>query len=611
MHHTKQATRAGKLLVAIRQIAGWRGNRSKTETEKTMNQSNGARTANGVIEEAKEDRARRGAAERERRRGGLARLGQGLLGAGLGMALVLGAASCHKSAQAGSQSAVDQNSGDPADANMAGGGNSPGQPAQVLGQSAQEQNQQQGEDYSQQPAPIVRQDPGGGQQSYDNGGDNGQLSDQQAADDYANDLTDAQASNPPPPLPEYDQPPAPDPNYLWTPGYWAWGPEGYYWVPGCWVDAPYEGALWTPGYWGFYGGFYRFHHGYWGLHIGYYGGVDYGYGYVGHGYYGGYWNGGNFFYNTTINRVDANRIRNVYVHPVMINNVAISGRISNRVSYNGGRGGIVARPLPAENRVLQERRISPMASQVQVQHEAAGNRQQLFSQNKGRPAAAVAARPIAKDRTLPAALPRVAAPAAQPGNRGAARPGQQQSPGQQIRPQGGQQGRNAPVTPESRPGQQNGAQPQSQQRQAQPQSQQRQAQPQSQQRQTQPQSQQRQAQPQSQQRQAQPQSQMRQAQPQPQARQAQPQARQAQPQARQAQPQARQAQPQARQAQPQARQAQPQARQAQPQARQAQPQARQAQPQARQAQPQARQAQPQARPAPAARPQPQAEQKPR
>ena len=541
-----------------------------------MNQSNGARTANGVIEEAKEDRARRGAAERERRRGGLARLGQGLLGAGLGMALVLGAASCHKSAQAGSQSAVDQNSGDPADANMAGGGNSPGQPAQVLGQSAQEQNQQQGEDYSQQPAPIVRQDPGGGQQSYDNGGDNGQLSDQQAADDYANDLTDAQASNPPPPLPEYDQPPAPDPNYLWTPGYWAWGPEGYYWVPGCWVDAPYEGALWTPGYWGFYGGFYRFHHGYWGLHIGYYGGVDYGYGYVGHGYYGGYWNGGNFFYNTTITRVNGNAIHNVYVHPVRINNVVISGRIGNRVSFNGGRGGVVASPLPAETRVLQEKRIPPMATQVQAQHAAAGNRQQLFSQNKGQPAAAVAARPIAKDRVLPAALPPRAMPAAQPrpegsagqpGVGGNARLGAMQTPAQGARPQAGQ------------------ARPQSQMRQGQPQAQPqtRQAQPQPQARPGQAQPQARQAQPQPEARQAQPQSQARQAQPQPQARQAQP---QPQPQARQAQPQ-----PQARQAQPQ-----PQARPAAPE-----PQARPQQQAAPRPQPQAA---PRPQPAPAARPQP-------
>ena len=327
-------------------------------------------------------------------------MGRSLLGVGLGLAMVFGIPGCHKSAQAGAQSSVDQNGGDPANANMAGAG----QPAQVLGESAQEQNQQQGEDTSQQPAPIVRQAPDSGQQNYDNGsadngsGDNGQISDQQAADLYANDLTDAQASQPPPPLPDYDQPPAPAPDYLWTPGYWAWGPMGYYWVPGCWVDAPYEGALWTPGYWGFYGGFYRFHHGYWGLHIGFYGGVDYGFGYVGHGYYGGYWNGGHFFYNTTITRVNVNVVRNVYVHPVMVNNVVITGRIGNRVSFNGGSGGIQARPLPAEVHVLQEKRIPPMISQVQVQHDAAQNRQQLYSQNKGRPAVAVAARPVAAGR---------------------------------------------------------------------------------------------------------------------------------------------------------------------------------------------------------------------
>ena len=293
-----------------------------------MNQSSRARTEDSVIEEAKAGEARTGPAEREWRRDGLARIGRGLLGAGLGIALALSIPGCHKTAQAaGSQSAVDQNSGDPADANMAQAGDGSGQPAQALDARAQEQNQQQGEDYSQQPpAPIVRQDPGAGQQSYDNGGDNGQVSDQQAGDDYANDLTDGQASDPPPPLPEYDQPPAPYPDYLWTPGYWAWGPFGYYWGPGCWVEAPYEGALWTPGYWGFFGGFYRFHHGYWGLHIGFYGGVDYGYGYVGHGYYGGYWNGGHFFYNTTITRVNVTVIRNVYVHPVRINNVVITGR---------------------------------------------------------------------------------------------------------------------------------------------------------------------------------------------------------------------------------------------------------------------------------------------
>ena len=32
------------------------------------------------------------------------------------------------------------------------------------------------------------------------------------------------AAQPPPPLPDYDQPPAPGDGYLWTPGYWAWVP---------------------------------------------------------------------------------------------------------------------------------------------------------------------------------------------------------------------------------------------------------------------------------------------------------------------------------------------------------------------------------------------------
>ena len=37
----------------------------------------------------------------------------------------------------------------------------------------------------------------------------------------------------PPALPIYVQPPCPQPNYIWAPGYWAWNGIGdYYWVPG-------------------------------------------------------------------------------------------------------------------------------------------------------------------------------------------------------------------------------------------------------------------------------------------------------------------------------------------------------------------------------------------
>ena len=98
----------------------------------------------------------------------------------------------------------------------------------------------------------------------------------------------------PPVMPVYVQPPCPQPGLMWTPGYWAYGPEGYYWVPGAWVPAPYSGALWTPGYWGFAGGLYVWHTGYWGPHVGFYGGINYGFGYFGFGFAGGEWRGGIF-----------------------------------------------------------------------------------------------------------------------------------------------------------------------------------------------------------------------------------------------------------------------------------------------------------------------------
>ena len=55
----------------------------------------------------------------------------------------------------------------------------------------------------------------------------------------------------PPPLPVYQQPQLVNPNYIWTPGYWAYGSSGYYWVAGSWEQPPQAGLLWTPGYWGY------------------------------------------------------------------------------------------------------------------------------------------------------------------------------------------------------------------------------------------------------------------------------------------------------------------------------------------------------------------------
>jgi hypothetical protein len=61
--------------------------------------------------------------------------------------------------------------------------------------------------------------------------------------------------------------------------------------------------LWTPPYWGWDGGVYIFHAGYWGATVGFYGGIAYGCGYTGAGYDGGYWRGGSFFYNRSVNNI--------------------------------------------------------------------------------------------------------------------------------------------------------------------------------------------------------------------------------------------------------------------------------------------------------------------
>jgi hypothetical protein len=199
-----------------------------------------------------------------------------------------------------------------------------------------------------------------------------------------------EAAQPPPPLPDYDQPACPDPNYIWTPGYWAWGSAGYYWAPGVWVAAPYVGALWTPGYWGFNGRAYRWHAGYWGPHIGFYGGVNYGFGYVGVGFLGGYWRNNSFMYNRAVTNVNSYTVTNVYSRTV-VNNVIIN---NTRVSYNGGSGGVRYQPSPAELAASREAHVRALPEQVQVVRAAAAKRAQFASVNRGRPQMVATAKPV-------------------------------------------------------------------------------------------------------------------------------------------------------------------------------------------------------------------------
>jgi len=195
-----------------------------------------------------------------------------------------------------------------------------------------------------------------------------------------------QASEPPPPLPEYSQPPIPAPGYYWTPGYWAWNNYDYYWVPGVWVEPPQPGLLWTPGFWAFVGGVYAFTPGYWGPHVGFYGGINYGFGYTGTGYQGGRWDNGRFYYNTTVNNIGGARITNIYGQPI-VNNTTV-----NRTSFNGGAGGVVAKPTTEQ--LLAEREPHVRATTLQAdQARAAGMRsEQFLSTNRGKPAIAATAR---------------------------------------------------------------------------------------------------------------------------------------------------------------------------------------------------------------------------
>ena len=167
---------------------------------------------------------------------------------------------------------------------------------------------------------------------------------------------EVQATEAPPPLPDYQQPPCPEDGYLWTPGYWAFSTGGYYWIPGTWVAPPMVGVLWTPGYWGFVGGV---------------------------------WAGGHFSYNTAVVNVNTTVIHNTYVNRTVINNTTI-----NRTSFNGP-GGVAAQATPAERAAAAEPHTPPTAAQSQHVHEALRNPQLSAKANGGHPAIAATARPAA------------------------------------------------------------------------------------------------------------------------------------------------------------------------------------------------------------------------
>jgi len=82
--------------------------------------------------------------------------------------------------------------------------------------------------------------------------------------------------------------------------------------------------------------------------------------------------------------VNMNEIHNVY-NTTVINH-------ENHLSYNGGNGGINARPRPEDETAARERHIPPLATQTQHAQAARANPQQRASSNMGKPGVAATPR---------------------------------------------------------------------------------------------------------------------------------------------------------------------------------------------------------------------------
>jgi hypothetical protein len=197
----------------------------------------------------------------------------------------------------------------------------------------------------------------------------------------------------PPALPVYEQPICPGDGYLWTPGYWAYDDSvsDYYWVDGAWVMAPEDGL----------------NDGYWGSEVGFYGGINYGFGYFGEGYGGGRWDGGHFFYNRSVNNVDITRNRNVY-------NTTIENHNENRVSFNGGSGGIAVHATSQQQAVARQRHLPPVAAQTEHMQTARANPELRATVNHGKPSAGAATLQVGYNDHQMAAPQRAAEPAKSP-----------------------------------------------------------------------------------------------------------------------------------------------------------------------------------------------------
>jgi hypothetical protein len=108
---------------------------------------------------------------------------------------------------------------------------------------------------------------------------------------------------------------------------------------------------------------------------------------------GGEWRGGRFAYNTAVVNVNRTVIHNTYINKTVI----VNNRTVNRTSFNGGPGGIGARPSREEMSASRESHMRPTAMQISHQRSAGSNRSNFASENHGRPAIAAMGRVDARE----------------------------------------------------------------------------------------------------------------------------------------------------------------------------------------------------------------------
>jgi hypothetical protein len=86
--------------------------------------------------------------------------------------------------------------------------------------------------------------------------------------------------------------------------------------------------------------------------------------------------------------VNVTVVHNTYVNRTVVNNTAVV----NRVSFNGGAGGINARPTPQEEAAGREQHFMPTGEQMNHEHAAGSNHALLASVNHGQPGIAATGR---------------------------------------------------------------------------------------------------------------------------------------------------------------------------------------------------------------------------